>query len=265
MSFRWFIYYCAVCGGAAAFVGWALGEPLGAGVMVDALKGLFLGLMLGVVLALIDSLWNFSQTQVIRGACPARVVAGLSGCVAGFFGGLIGSGLFAALTEIPLRSRVFGWTLTGLLIGASVGVFDLLVALATKQDPAGPLKKVVNGLIGGGVGGLLGGLLSSSSRAAWAASFSGKPDLLDKLWTPGRRGFVVLGLCIGLLVGLAQVILKQAWLKVEKGFRPGRELIVSKEQVVIGRGESRATSACSATTAWSGRTPASSAKAIAIC
>ncbi len=32
-------------------------------------------------------------------------------------------------------------------------------------------------------------------------------------------------------------MLKQAWLKVEKGFRPGRELIVSKEQVVIGRGE----------------------------
>jgi pSer/pThr/pTyr-binding forkhead associated (FHA) protein len=47
----------------------------------------------------------------------------------------------------------------------------------------------------------------------------------------------VLGMCIGLLIGLAQVILKEAWLKVEKGFRPGRELIVSKEQVVIGRGE----------------------------
>jgi len=26
MSFRWFIYYCALCGGCAAYLGWALGK-----------------------------------------------------------------------------------------------------------------------------------------------------------------------------------------------------------------------------------------------
>jgi pSer/pThr/pTyr-binding forkhead associated (FHA) protein len=48
---------------------------------------------------------------------------------------------------------------------------------------------------------------------------------------------VVLGVCIGLFVGLAQVILKEAWVRVEAGFRPGRELILAKDEVTIGRAE----------------------------
>jgi len=46
-----------------------------------------------------------------------------------------------------------------------------------------------------------------------------------------------LGLCIGLLIGLAQIILKEAWIRVESGFRSGRELIVSKDLLTIGRAE----------------------------
>jgi len=48
---------------------------------------------------------------------------------------------------------------------------------------------------------------------------------------------VLLGLCIGLLIGLAQIILKQAWVRVEEGFRPGRELLLTKESIVLGRAE----------------------------
>ena len=237
MSFRRFIYYCAVCGGAAAFVGWALGKfpPLGAGVLLDALKALCLGMLLGAVLAVVDSLWNFSRAQAPV-AVMRVLVAGLAGCVAGFFGALVGSGL-TYLTNLSLF-QVVGWTLTGLLIGASVGVFDLLASLTNGHDARGAVKKVLHGLIGGAVGGLLGGVLYLLFLLQLGKLFGGKMDELDKLWTPSALGFVVLGLCIGLLIGLAQVILKEAWLKVEKGFRPGRQLILSKEQVVIGRGES---------------------------
>ena len=55
--------------------------------------------------------------------------------------------------------------------------------------------------------------------------------------SPAGFGYVALGACIGLLVGLAQVILKDAWLKVEAGFRAGREMILAKETTSIGRGE----------------------------
>ena len=51
-------------------------------------------------------------------------------------------------------------------------------------------------------------------------------------------GLVILGACIGLLIGLAQVILKEAWVKVEAGFRPGRQLILSKAETTVGRAES---------------------------
>ena len=49
----------------------------------------------------------------------------------------------------------------------------------------------------------------------WRAVFTGKPE--SWLWSPTSTGFVALGMCIGLLIGLAQVILKEAWLKVETG------------------------------------------------
>jgi pSer/pThr/pTyr-binding forkhead associated (FHA) protein len=51
-------------------------------------------------------------------------------------------------------------------------------------------------------------------------------------------GFVALGMCIGLLIGLAQIILKEAWIKVESGRRAGKEMILSKEKTTIGRAES---------------------------
>ena len=206
--------------------------------MLDALKGLCLGLMLGVVLALIDSLVT-SLGRTLVAAALRMATAGLVGAVAGFFGGLIGGGITRSLSYLPLQiaGTILGWTLTGLLIGASVGVFDLLVALSRERDVGGPLRKVVHGLSGGAIGGLLGSLLYLLFYGALGGVFGDKVDL-DTMWTPGAAGFVALGLCIGLLIGLAQVILKEAWVKVEAGFRPGRELIVSKGEIVIGRAES---------------------------
>ena len=63
------------------------------------------------------------------------------------------------------------------------------------------------------------------------------PDKAD-LWSPSLTGFVALGLCIGLMIGVAQVVLKEAWLRVEAGFRKGRELLLNKPVLTIGRAES---------------------------
>src|SRR5262245_59984524 len=124
MSFRLFIYYCALCGGWAALVGWLFGNlpvpdaevhPIGrSGIM-----GLFLGLMAGLGLRLVDCMWNLGFRQ--SGKVFSRVsVALLVGAVAGLFGGIVGQALLQA-TQLQLFF-VIGWTLTGLLIGASIGV-----------------------------------------------------------------------------------------------------------------------------------------------
>jgi hypothetical protein len=93
---------------------------------------------------------------------------------------------------------------------------------------------VLHGLLGGGIGGLLGGLFYLALRGVWALLLG---DRADESWTPSATGFIVLGMCIGLFIGLAQVILSEAWIRVESGFRSGRELILSNDDTTIGRGE----------------------------
>jgi hypothetical protein len=234
MSFRLFIYYCALCGGAGAFAGWALGRGLtgSGGILAQGVKAMLLGLAVALALGLLDALWNFSLRRVL--AVGLRVLtAVLVGSMGGLFGGLVSEALYDLR---PLAGfLVLGWTLTGFLIGASLGIFDLVEAVLKGQETRSALRKVLNGVLGGSAGGLLGGILSLLLRGAWGSLFQAKP--LDQLWSPSAWGFVALGASIGLLIGLAQVILKEAWIRVESGFRAGRELILVKPEITIGRAE----------------------------
>lgn len=237
MSFRLFVYYCALCGAGAAFGGWLLGRlPGRLSPLAEAgLKGACLGLTVAVALSIVDSLWNSSR-QIVPTA--GRVlVAGLVSVVGGLFGGIAGQALCRLTDNSTLFAvfTLFGWTLTGLLIGGSLGLYDLLVQLS-RAGGGGAYRKLRNGLLGGTAGGLLGGLLYLLLMAAWSKVFHNKP--FDKLWSPSAIGFAALGACLGLLIGLAQVILLEAWLRVEAGFRAGRELILSRDTVTIGRAES---------------------------
>jgi Inner membrane component of T3SS, cytoplasmic domain len=234
MSFRLFIYYCALCGGWAAFVGWAVGlvlSPTNALGMVG-IKGMWLGMFIALGLGLVDALWNLSLTQVHR--IGMRVgVAVLVGCVAGLLGGVVGQLLFGLL-KLKLF-YIFGWTITGMLVGTSVGVFEVLASIVQQQNYSGAVKKLVKGLIGGTAGGILGGILSLILQLGFELLFSTKEQ--SSLWSPSAWGFVALGMCIGLLIGLAQIMLMEAWVKVESGKRAGREMILTRERTTIGRAE----------------------------
>jgi hypothetical protein len=194
---------------------------------------MFLGLFVALGLGLVDALWNVPGQQVPQIA--ARVLVAVAvGCLGGLLGAILGQVLVEA-TEMGLL-LVGGWMITGLLIGASVGVFEWIACLARRESTSGARRKLLNGLLGGALGGLAGGGLSLVLRGAWTALFGDKP--LDTLWSPSAIGFVTVGGCIGLMVGLAQVILRQAWIRIEAGFRAGREMILSKAETVIGRAES---------------------------
>ncbi len=234
MSFRLFIYYCALCGGAAALAGWGLGRLLAGQdpLLAAGVKGMLLGAIVAPALSLVDSLWNLSLRQV--GPVAMRLAAAaLVGAAGGFAGGLLSQSLYDVS---PLLGFGLGWTLTGLLIGAAPGAFDLLASAGRREDLRGPARKVVNGLLGGAAGGFVGGVLSMFLRQGWTNVFESKPA--DLLWSPSAIGFAALGGCIGLLIGLAQVILKEAWLHIEAGFRAGRQVILSQPVVTLGRAES---------------------------
>ncbi|HWG43439.1 MAG TPA: FHA domain-containing protein [Gemmataceae bacterium] len=236
MSFRWFIYYCALFGGWAALLGWLLGRwlapetPL---VIQASVKGVFLGLTVALALGLVDALWVLTMRQAGQVALRAGTAV-LVGCLGGWFGGLLGQAFFG-WTDFSVF-LVLGWTFTGLLIGLSIGVFEALSSLLRREDWTGARRKLLNGLLGGAVGGLLGGILSMALRGLWKMLFAARPQEL--LWSPSAIGFVVLGICIGLLIGLAQVVFREAWVRVEVGFRAGRELLLSKNETTIGRAES---------------------------
>ena len=69
----------------------------------------------------------------------------------------------------------------------------------------------------------------------WIAHKFGGSSMADR-----ATGFVILGTCIGCFIGLAQVILKEAWLTVEAGVRPGRQLVLSSPEMLMGTSEKAA-------------------------
>jgi hypothetical protein len=235
MSFRLFIYYCAFTGGIAALFGWGIGRVADSNsdILNAAVKGMFLGMLVAAGLGLVDALLNLDFRQI--GQILVRVgVTTVVGAFGGLFGGIVGQALYGLTGMAPFL--VVGWTITGFLIGAAVGAFDVLARVMKQEDMSGAIKKVINGILGGTVGGIIGGILSVVLRGVWSGLFRDKPS--DLLWSPSAIGFVALGMCIGLLIGLAQVILKEAWVRVEAGFRAGREMILSKPETTVGRAES---------------------------
>src|SRR5262245_7782137 len=116
MSFKLFVYYCAVCGAWAAFFGWGFGKLLApANAYGSALThGVALGLLVGLALGLVDALWSLSSAQVVW--VVLRVGSSvLGGCIAGMIGAIVGQFLFELTGFNPVS--IFGWALTGLLIG----------------------------------------------------------------------------------------------------------------------------------------------------
>lgn len=222
MSFRIFIYYCAVLGAWAALGVWAMSQAqfiqsMTRAIVQTSLIAAVLGLLMGATLGGLDAVLNASGKER---ANRIAVSAGI-GLVGGLLGGLLGQ----FLADRAAYLRTVGWVLVGVAIGGSIGIYDLMIA---RGKSLAPWKKVLNGVLGGFLGGLVGGMLSGLM-----------PNVFQSmLRTSAALGFILLGACIGLSIGLAQVILKEAWLKVEAGFRSGRELMLTKDETTVGRAES---------------------------
>jgi hypothetical protein len=159
---------------------------------------------------------------------------------------LLGEGIHKAMEVTVGDIRFIGWAMVGAIIGASIGVFDVLRATTSRKGMRQAIRKIINGIIGGTIGGVIGGLLNDAflriplPADLGLTDIDGQPATTLKDWLPKTSlavGLVILGMCIGLLIGVAQIVLKEAWVRVEKGFRAGREMILSKPDTVIGRAE----------------------------
>lgn len=245
MSFKRFIYFCMICGGWAAFMVWGLAAVFqlfevdrtkwGLTLFKAAATGALLGLFIATIIGFLDAMMNaVGFARVVR----TLVCLGV-GIVGGALGAAVGQGINLVIVKDPSESFLLntitltiGWMVAGIAIGASIAVFDILRAMATRSPLRQPIRKFANGFIGGAMGGVLGGLALVFLQVAFGLVFD-----TAGMHSPRALGMVILGMCIGLLIGAAQVVLKEAWVKVEAGFRPGREMMLSKPETTVGRAE----------------------------
>jgi pSer/pThr/pTyr-binding forkhead associated (FHA) protein len=213
MSLIRLVYYSAFIAGWAAFLGWGFSEWMffGRGAEPGAFQVIFIagiiGAAIGLGLNVVAGMANARWKQLLRRALPGLV----GGCLGGAVGGMIGNLLYAL--GLP---RAIGWLIMGLGIGVVEGVYEK------------SRSKIRNGLIGGGIGGLLGGVLFDPIQYLIAT---------DSGMSSRATAFVILAICIGAFVGLAQVVLKEAWLTVLDGYRAGRQLILSQPITALGRAD----------------------------
>lgn len=209
MSLGRLVYYSAILAGWAAFAAWSISETaiLGRMPFEVILTAAVLGAAIGCGVNVAAGLSGNGLQAVFQRALP--------GLIGGALGGAIGGVLGDVAFNIGLP-RALGW----MLMGTGIGVVEGL------QEQS--FTKIRNGLIGGAIGGLLGGFLFDIIQA-FVASGSGMSSR--------ATAFVVLGLAIGACIGLAQVVLKEAWLTVIDGYRPGRQLILSRPVTILGRAE----------------------------
>ena len=210
MSLGRLVYYSAILAGWAAFVAWVVAELaiLGRLPQVEVLLTAgVVGAAIGCAVNVAAGLSNPSFQALARRALPGLI----GGAIGGAIGGMVGN--VAYDMGLP---RALGWMLMGLGIGVVEGL----------QEQS--FNKIRNGLIGGAAGGLVGGMLFDPIQQL-VASESGMSSR--------AIAFVVLGVTVGACIGLAQVVLKEAWITVVDGYRPGRQLILSRPVTVLGRGE----------------------------
>jgi len=123
---------------------------------------------------------------------------------------------------LQMMNRGLAWALTGIAMGMGQGV-----ALRSK-------KLFINGLIGGVVGGLLGGLLFDPiDYALGGGEFRGEANASRAV------GFTVIGLLTGLMVGIVELIARDAWLKMLAGPLAGKEFVIYKDPTSIGSAPKR--------------------------
>lgn len=229
------ILYLMLGGAAGAFLIWAATEPFavftayrGSISNTDPylmLHGALVGLGIGAGLGVAEGLYGGSLALTGRRILQGAAVGGAGGLVGIVLGQTI-YGPWAAINDslptvlapvhfvMDLLARSVGWAFIGLLIGAGQGLVD------------GSKSRLRNGFWGGLLGGALGGFLFQLCAEIV------RSDVLAR-----AIGFTCLGGTLGLALGLAQELLKHAWVRVMVGRNEGRETVLDKPVTLIGRDE----------------------------
>lgn len=192
MNFAQTLYFMSLAGGLAGLLAWAAqalvslllppGVPAWPGVVIAAA---LLGGFIGGITITFDEKWAGNRAQ------PRWIVTGTA---IGFFAGLASGALHlplrAALPHALPLAIVFGWTLTGALVGGGLGARWIHVNRA----------RLAHGMLGGMCGGFFGGI-AFSSLSEWIPEFS------------QALAFILTGAGISFGIAFAPIFLRNAMLR----------------------------------------------------
>ena len=102
-------------------------------------------------------LWTFSLRQLVQAALRV-LVSVVVGTIGGLLGGVIGQKLFDLHVAVAVRGLRLGDHRA--LIGASLGIFDVLSRFVRQEDTRGALRKISPGPLAAPWAGCSGGFLS---------------------------------------------------------------------------------------------------------
>jgi pSer/pThr/pTyr-binding forkhead associated (FHA) protein len=182
--------------------------------------GLIGGGVVTGLLTVADELSSGRLFRIFWRGCLGALAGALLGVVSSVAGNLIFCflGLFAALLPggglLAIIARTTGWALFGLGVGLSAG-------LLSRSG-----RRIVQGCYGGLIGGAIGGLL-----------FDMLANITDAGTLSRLVGFTALGACIGLATAVAEQLAKVAWLVFLTGSREGRQVLLHRDSVTLGRDE----------------------------
>ena len=223
-----------LAGALAGLLAWALtdltgwfSDVLNATQVINSgkylLYGAIFGLLLGLFLAVVDSISVESPQRLLQ---SLALGAGI-GAFGGWIGLWLGQNVFTLFVGtggneitspgrffVLLVARALGWGLIGGIVGASQG--------AVSRSPLIARQGAFGGLAGGFLGGTAFQILNG---LGFTASFSRLVAL------------VAVGALAGFFVGVVQNLFKQAWVRVVLGRNEGKEYLISKPITTIGRSE----------------------------
>lgn len=220
------LLYSSIAGALGAFAAWLIAEPiLGMALesahgirtyIISATYGTIVGMLIGASIGIAEGLMHRTLRHIAMNATLGIWLGAIGGCI----GMLIAESLYSALTMVKLGmgARALGWACFGAFVGSAQGV--------ARQS----LKGTINSLIGGAIGGMLGGL-SFEVMSALLLGYSATSSLQRGI------GFIIIGMLVGIFSALFEQLLAHATLKVISGRMEGREFVLDKPRLVLGRDE----------------------------
>lgn len=234
------VTFRTLVGALAGAITWALMEPFYPSISVGqkaAQWTLGFTLLLALLIGLAIGFANGWLRGSLKHGLKEGILGALFGMLVGSFGLRIGQALSQAYDPLlgtganPMPVDMVGRTLFMVPFAICVGIGIGAAAFS--------LPRTIQGAIGGAFAGVIAGLSFdpiSSALGVPMLALQGKTE--GEVGSTGRAAFaVILGLTLGLFIALAERVVQTAWLRQSFGKNEGKEWVIDRPQVSIGKSE----------------------------